>query len=327
MKNRQVTRRKFMQRTTAGLAMAGAASRAGSAFEAAQSPHPSQSASVPTSAHGVPIAEVGTWLKSYRIWDVHTHLNRFAGATTEEKVDDCLRWADHMRVERMLLLTAASGGRDPDAEGLRKMNDECVKAVKRAPDRFFGCAFMNPDYGQACLDEMNRCVRDGPLVGIKFEFDTIRLASSPEMDPIISRIGELHGVVMHHTFIQTTGSFRGESSPKEMAILARRHPSVTIFCGHTGGTWELGIRQMRGVPNLYSDLSGSDSVSGFTEMAVRELGPEQVLYGSDIWGRSFASQISKVLGANIPDSARHLILGGNMRRLMEPVMKARGMKI
>jgi len=270
---------------------------------------------------------VGKWLKSYRIWDVHTHLERFAGATTEEKVDDCLHWADHMGVERMLLLTAASGGRDPDAAALRMMNDECIKAVKKAPDRIFGCAFMNPNYAQACLDEIDRCVRDGPLVGLKFEFDTVRLANSQEMDPIISRIGELHGVVMHHTFIQTLGSFPGESTPKEMAELARRHPSVTIFCGHTGGTWELGIREMRGVPNLYSDLSGSDAVSGFTEMVVRELGPEQVLYGSDIEGRSFASQISKVLGANIPDSTRYLILGGNMRRLMEPVMKARGMKI
>jgi hypothetical protein len=50
------------------------------------------------------------------------------------------------------------------------------------------------------------------------------------------------------------------------------------------------------------------------------------LYGSDIEGRSFASQISKVLGANIPDSSRHLILGGNMRRLMEPVARARVIK-
>lgn len=323
----KLSRRRFLQRTSAGLAV-GVAGRAGAASESAQTASKSLSSSLPSPVHGLPpIDGVGKWLKSYRIWDVHTHLNRFAGATTEEKVDDCLRWADHMGVERMLLLTAASGGRDPDGEKLRMMNDECMKAVKRAPDRFFGCAFMNPDYGQACLDEINRCVRDGPLVGIKFEFDTVRLAGSPEMDPIISRIGELHGVVMHHTFIQTVGNFRGESTPREMAILARRHPSVTIFCGHTGGTWELGIREMRGVPNLYSDLSGSDSVSGFTEIAVRELGAEQVLYGSDVWGRSFASQISKVLGANIPDSTRHLILGENMRRLMGPTMKARGMKI
>jgi hypothetical protein len=52
-----------------------------------------------------------------------------------------------------------------------------------------------------------------------------------------------------------------------------------------------------------------------------------MLYGSDISGRSFASQIGKVTSADLPDSTRRLVLGGNMRRLMEPVMKARGMKI
>jgi predicted TIM-barrel fold metal-dependent hydrolase len=326
----RLSRRQFLRRTSTGLAIAGVA---GGSAAASESPAPQ--GKLPTAppaasqapARGVAIADVGRLLKSYRIWDVHTHLNRFAGATTEEKVDDCLRWADRMGVERMMVLTAASGGRDPDAEALRKMNDECIKAVKKAPDRLFGCAFMNPNYLQASIDEINRCVGDGPLVGLKFEFDTIRLASSPEMDPIIARIGELHGVVMQHTFIQSIGNFPGESTPMELAVLARRHPSVTIFCGHTGGTWEVGVRGMRGVPNLYSDLSGSDSVSGFAEMAVRELGPEHVLYGSDIQGRSYASQISKVLGANLPDSTRRLILGGNMRHLMEPVMKARGMKI
>jgi hypothetical protein len=317
-----------MQRTSAGLVGVAAASGGAAAID---DPKPAPQSKTPTASHspvlGAQNTDVGALLKSYHIWDVHTHLNRFAGTTAEEKVDDCLRWADRMGVERMLVLTVASGGRDPDAEGMRLMNDECVKAVKKAPDRLFGCAFMNPNYGQACIDEINRCVRDGPLVGLKFEFDTVRLASSPEMDPIIARIGELHGVVMQHTFIETIGNFLGETTPVELAELARRHPSVTIFCGHTGGTWELGIRAMKGVPNLYSDLSGSDPMSGYTEMAVRELGPEHVLYGSDIEGRSFASQISKVLGADIPESARRLILGGNMRRLMEPVMKARGMKI
>ncbi len=323
MKKKSVSRREFLQRTSAGLAVAGVGSAA--AIDNPKSAPQTKTPQAPE--HGVAIEDVGSRLKSYHIWDVHTHLNRFAGATTEEKVDDCLRWADHMGVERMLLLTAGSGGRDPDAEGMHAMNDECIKAVKKAPDRFFGCAFMNPIYGQACIDEINRCVRDGPLVGLKFEFDTVRLASSPEMDPIIARIGELYGVVMQHTFIETGGNFLGESTPVELAELARRHSSVSIFCGHTGGTWEVGIRGMKGVPNLYSDLSGSDPMAGFTEMAVRELGPERVLYGSDIEGRSFASQISKVLGANLPESTRRLILGGNMRRLMEPVMKARGMKI
>ena len=55
-------------------------------------------------------------------------------------------------------------------------------------------------------------------------------------------------------------------------------------------------------------------------MAVRELGPERVVYGSDVGGRSFASQLAKVMGADIPDSAKELVLGGNLRRLFAPAL-------
>ena len=39
----------------------------------------------------------------------------------------------------------------------------------------------------------------------------------------------------------------------------------------------------------------------------------------EVGGRSFGSQLGKVIGANIADSAKELILGGNLRRLLTPV--------
>jgi hypothetical protein len=55
-------------------------------------------------------------------------------------------------------------------------------------------------------------------------------------------------------------------------------------------------------------------------MVVRELGAERVIYGSDVGGRSFASQVAKVVGAEISNADKKLILGGNMRRLLQPVL-------
>jgi predicted TIM-barrel fold metal-dependent hydrolase len=84
---------------------------------------------------------------------------------------------------------------------------------------------------------------------------------------------------------------------------------------------------IRGVNNLYSDLAGSDPTSGFVEMAVRELGAERVIYGSDVGGRSFASQLGKVRGAMIPQAARERILAANLRGLMMPILKAKGVRL
>ena len=61
-------------------------------------------------------------------------------------------------------------------------------------------------------------------------------------------------------------------------------------------------------------------------MAVRELGAERVVYGSDAGGRSFASQLAKVMGADVPDAAKRLILAGNLRRLLGPILEAKGLR-
>lgn len=59
-------------------------------------------------------------------------------------------------------------------------------------------------------------------------------------------------------------------------------------------------------------------------IAVRELGAERVIYGSDAAGRSFASQLGKVIGAVIPDPVKHLIFGENLRGSLLPVLKRKG---
>jgi predicted TIM-barrel fold metal-dependent hydrolase len=61
-------------------------------------------------------------------------------------------------------------------------------------------------------------------------------------------------------------------------------------------------------------------------MAVRELGPERIIYGSDAGGRSFASQIAKVKGAHIPEAHKELILRENLKRMLAPILKRKGME-
>jgi hypothetical protein len=320
MKDEGWSRRQFLHRTSAGLGVASAAfSNPGLALQGRTPPPPQ------VSRHGAPMVGEAINLKSYHIWDGHTHLEGFKGTTPSERVADMLRFADRMGIECLCTFLGFPFNFRGTAEQMREQNDQVLEAVAHSHGRVFGYAYMNPNHPQACLDELNRGVRDGPMIGLKFELGQPQCADTPEMDAIIARAGELKAVVMHHTWIKTTGNEVGESTPMDLVKLARRHPSVTIFCGHTGGNWELGIRAIRDVKNMYCDLCGSDPTAGFTEMAVRELGPDRVLYGSDVGGRSFASQLAKVMAADIPDSARRQILRENLRRLVQPILKAKGM--
>jgi predicted TIM-barrel fold metal-dependent hydrolase len=134
-------------------------------------------------------------------------------------------------------------------------------------------------------------------------------------------------VIYQHTWLKTTGNLDGESTPADLHALASRHPEASIICGHTGGNWELGIRTIRDLPHVSVDLGGGDPTSGLVEMAVRELGASRVLYGSDVAGRSFASQLGKVTAAEITPEEKQMILGQNLRRLMSPILQAKGVRL
>src|SRR4029453_4185791 len=130
--------------------------------------------------------------------------------------------------------------------------------------------------------------------------------------------------IRQHTWLKLDGNEPGESTPYDLVELAKRHPGANFMCAHTGGDWERVIRNLRETQNVPGGIAGFDPTSGVLEMAVRELGPERVVYGSDVGGRSFASQLAKVMGADIPDSTKELVLGGNLRRLLTPALRARG---
>src|SRR5262245_40294060 len=259
------------------------------------------------------------------IWDLHCHLSGVPGATPEARLGNMLEYADRMGIARLCVFMGMEWSYDPLPEKLRQDNDQVLQAIRAFPDRAFGFVYLNPKHTQASLDELNRCVRDGPMVGVKLW--VAQHCNAPELDPLIARATELKAVVFQHTWLKITGNLPGESTPFDLAELAARHPDATLICGHSGGDWERGLRVIRPHKNVSADLGGGDPTAGFTEMAVREFGAERVIYGSDVGGRSFASQLAKVFGADIPESAKQLILGENLKRLFRPILRDKGTKV
>ena len=263
--------------------------------------------------------------RPFRIWDEHCHLGNVPGDTPEERMTALIRWADRLGIERLLLSQGYGTDLHPTPAQFQEENDRVMRAVRRFPDRSFGSVYLSPAYPEFSVQEFDRCVRDGPMVSIG-EVEADKRCSAPEMDLIVERAASMQVPILQHTWLKIDGNEPGESTPYDVVAIAKRHPDVQFVCVHTGGDWERGIRIIRDTKNVSGDIAGSNPTSGFVEMAVRELGAERVIYGSDVGGRSFASQLGKVLGAEIPDSAKELILGGNLRRLLTPVLRAKGYK-
>jgi len=134
------------------------------------------------------------------------------------------------------------------------------------------------------------------------------IRKKPPYSLSISGLARTH-LANEHTWLKTGGNEPGESTPHDVVALAQRHPDVQFVCVLTGGDWERGIRIISDKKNVSAEIAGSNPTSGLVEMAVRELRAKRVIYWSDVGGRSFASRLGKVLGADIPDSAKELILG------------------
>ncbi|HSB17825.1 MAG TPA: amidohydrolase family protein [Bryobacteraceae bacterium] len=259
------------------------------------------------------------------VWDVHCHIFEVAGETPEARVTELVKFGDRMGIERFVLFMGFPFYTDPTPEQLRQQNDQVLRAMRAFPQRVSSFVYLNPNYLSFSLQEFDRCVRDGPMVGVKLW--VAKHCNAPELDPIVERAASLKAAILQHTWLKSTGNLPGESTPFDVAELALRHPNVPLICSHVGGDWERGIRSIRGTKNVYIDVAGFDPTAGAVEMAVRELGPERILFGSDVGIRTFASQLGKVMGAEVSDSARKLILCGNLKRMLTPILKAKGRRL
>jgi predicted TIM-barrel fold metal-dependent hydrolase len=255
----------------------------------------------------------------------HPDSGRLPGETLTAKVESLLRIADRMGIERLGLFLRVGESNQREVEQL----------LTHRSDRVFGFLWIllwNTTVAEN-IARLDRWIADGPMVGVKLGGDS-GVCSVPVYDPVFAHAAKLRAIVYQHTWLKVGGdppviggaTLPTESKPQDVAILAARRPEAPIICGHTGGDWELGVRAVRAHQNVSVEIGGGWPARGQVEFAVKELGADRVIYGSDVIGRGFASQLGKVYGADISDADRELIFSGNIRRLAAPIFRAKGME-
>lgn len=199
---------------------------------------------------------------------------------------------------------------------VRAVNDDTMTLTGRFPRDVSGFCFLNPTLGQRFIgDELKRCVRDGPLIGIKLEIDLN--ARDRRLNTIMQKAAELGVPVLHHAWYLTVGKQRYASDPSDIADLAGRFPETRIIMAHLGGAGMRGVLDIQPYKNVLIDTSGAQPFSGLVEYAVAKLGAERVVFGSDVCCRDFPSQLGRIMDARIASRERRLLLGQNAVRLLK----------
>ncbi len=254
------------------------------------------------------------------IIDAHVHIGRFIRRFDGGEGDatgDLLRIAERTGITRICAISLGDRGyiQYPTPEEFRSANSHVLEAMRVFPGRALGYCYVNPQHREESLEEIERCVVDGGMVAVKF-WVAVK-ASDRRVDPIMERAADLGVPVLQHAWYKTTGNLPDESSPADVADMARRFPTVTIQMAHLHGGGPRGVADIASCPNVVVDTSGGDPETWLVEFAVRELGPERVVFGSDAPGRAFGVQLGKVTGAALTKREREMILYKNMERILK----------
>ncbi|NUP10142.1 MAG: amidohydrolase [Polyangiaceae bacterium] len=197
----------------------------------------------------------------------------------------------------------------------RPDNASVAAMCEAHPSRFAGWIFLNPRNNPTVLDELERWRSVPGMVGVKLhphwhDYRTDIAA------PLLRRAEELGLPVLVHLGFRARGDYRA---------ICERFPKLTVIAAHAGFPFFDDLwKAARDIPNLHIDLSSPYLDETIARDAVKAIGSERVLYGTDApYGfhandgsydyRAIRGWIERM---NITDRDRDAIFAGNAGRLL-----------
>jgi hypothetical protein len=220
-----------------------------------------------------------------------------------------VRFMDRCGIERALVSSSQAILYD-----FRAGNREVAEAVANS-DRLLGLVVLNPNYPEASIREMHQYLGREGFVGLKlYGYGYIGRPIDCEEHHRFLRVleGEYPGrLVLFHCG-------RALSLHSEIAAIAQEFPETAIIMGHMGDiNWQLAIPRVKGVGNIYLEVSSASQERGRTEWAVEQVGEERVLFGSDFTLFNPAYTMGAILDADLPERVKRKILYENAARLLK----------
>lgn len=242
----------------------------------------------------------------YKIWDIHVHnWSVFADPDIFE------RHLKETGVDHLTLLGPLTGGLDPSPLDVERSNTSTVDYITRFGPRVSGLCYVNPSHPEHALNEWLRCETRG-MIGLKIWVGT--LCDDHRVDPVLRDVFSKGRPVIIHAWRKTDGNLPGESNADHVVRLAKRHPTGKIVMAHMAGDWEYGLKAVRDFPNIWVDFAGTINEAGAYEMAIREVGEDRILFGTD-GPADYYHCLARVLKASITGRAKRKILFENAQRL------------
>ena len=247
--------------------------------------------------------------------DAHNHVKGNNGKLDREDAEQMLEAADRLAIDR-LCVSVPLTSESPTPQEFRQANDAVLEAMSFS-DRFLGFCFVNPGYAREALAEVDRCVVDNGMVGVKL-YHQYKICD-PALRPLMERSAALGIPVLMHAGKSTDADSIPEqprlSHAGHFAEAAKMFPETTLIQGHIGGggDWEWNLRVLEERPNTYIDTSGSVVDAGIVTKTVAALGVQRVLFATD---SSYEEGVGKILDAGLAPQDEAKLFAGNFKAIL-----------
>lgn len=240
------------------------------------------------------------------IIDGHVHLGVSAFFHMAADADDLVRLADAAGFEKLFVTELNALFYD-----MREGNDALAAQVARHPDRLIGYVSVpTPRLGRRAVEEVRRCHEQYGFRGLKIYSHPEASIAEDGTYALLEAAAERNMPILSHT------------TPDECDQLMNAVPEARLVMAHMGGhpyafgDWHRAVAVAKKHANLLLDTASSQIDNGMIEWAVAELGPERILFGTDMPLLDPYTQLAKITGAEIGHEAKARILGGNLQDLL-----------
>ncbi|HWQ56013.1 MAG TPA: amidohydrolase family protein [Bryobacteraceae bacterium] len=250
------------------------------------------------------------------IFDAHLHIPADNGEVFQwnlvtRNMPEFVAYLDKCGVRRGVISSARSNTAKTPADYIAG-NRECAKYAEKYRGRFRPSCVVTPFRIDEALREIEECHKLGfRWLGEFCNYMTGYRYDTPEWAQVMQLAAKLNMVIQIHT------------TAAEMRALAEAFPRNTIVFPHLGGNQKDiadRIATVAAHKNCSIDISGSGVERvGILEKAVKEIGSDRVLYGSDFTINEPAGVIERVRHAFLTEEDRENILFRNVERLLARV--------
>jgi predicted TIM-barrel fold metal-dependent hydrolase len=241
------------------------------------------------------------------VFDAHMHVDDVPSLGWSMSAADCIGRMDAAGVESAIIMSIT------DAPALNPGALELITvACAEYPDRLYGFARLHPGYGDQAIRLLRTAVTDLGFAGLKLHpVSTLSHPSGPDTVALVREAAELGIPVLFHCGDEPM------TTPYQIAPLAAAVPQAQIILGHMGGYYHVddAIAAADRFPNLYLETSAMPFPHKIHE-AVRRIGADRVIFGSDGPVCSPVLEVEKVRLADLTDSESAQVLGGTIRQLL-----------